>query len=186
MLRKFLRSKIHRATVTQADLHYEGSLTLPPELLDAAKIAPYESVHVWNVTRGTRLETYAILGEPGSHDVCINGAAAHLVSPGDIVIIATFGFLTDEPNGLGEPNRLTVPEPTVVFVDSENRIAFYDSEVPGPRTRNLHEPAHGSTNPERSLATADFSDSNPGDENLLGEREQVSKPQSPSSRGCSQ
>ena len=95
MLRKFLRSKIHRATVTQADLHYEGSLTLPPDLLLAAGISPFESVHVWNVTRGTRLETYAILGEPGSSDVCINGAAAHLVKPGDIVIIATFGFIQE-------------------------------------------------------------------------------------------
>jgi len=66
MLRKFLRSKIHRATVTQADLHYEGSLTLPPDLMLAAGIAPFESVHVWDVTRGTRLETYAILGEEGS------------------------------------------------------------------------------------------------------------------------
>ena len=93
MFRKFLRSKIHRATVTQADLHYEGSLTLPPDLLIAAGIAPFEAVQVWNVTRGTRLETYAILGEIGSNDVCINGAAAHLVRPGDIIIVATFGFI---------------------------------------------------------------------------------------------
>lgn len=130
MLRKFLRSKIHRATVTQADLHYEGSLTLPPELLDAAKIAPYESVHVWNVTRGTRLETYAILGEPGSTNVCINGAAAHLVSPGDIVIIATFGFLQETDS------MVAVPEPTVVFVDDKNRISFLDKEIAGPQVRS--------------------------------------------------
>jgi Aspartate decarboxylase len=71
MFRKFLRSKIHRATVTQADLHYEGSLTLPPDLLLASGIAPFEAVAVWNVTRGTRLETYAILGEEGSNEVCI-------------------------------------------------------------------------------------------------------------------
>ncbi len=129
MFRKFLRSKIHRATVTQADLHYEGSLTLPPDLLIAAGIAPFESVHVWNVTRGTRLETYAILGEIGSSDVCINGAAAHLVRPGDVIIIATFGFL-QEVN-----SELRIPEPRVVFVDANNRISHTGKEIPGPRRR---------------------------------------------------
>jgi len=130
MFRKFLRSKIHRATVTQADLHYEGSLTLPPDLLIAAGIAPFEAVQVWNVTRGTRLETYAILGESGSNDVCINGAAAHLVRPGDIIIIATFGFL-QETNV-----ELRIPEPKVVFVDASNRISFTGKEIPGPRRRS--------------------------------------------------
>ncbi len=129
MFRKFLRSKIHRATVTQADLHYEGSVTVPPELLEAANIAPYESVHIWNVSRGTRLETYAILGEPGSSDLCINGAAAHLVCPGDIVIIAAFGYLQETEAGI------VVPSPQVVFVDKSNRIAFTGSEVPGPKVR---------------------------------------------------
>ena len=129
MFRKFLRSKIHRATVTQADLHYEGSLTLPPDLLIAAGIAPFESVHVWNVTRGTRLETYAILGETGSSDVCINGAAAHLVRPGDVIIIATFGFL-QEVN-----SELRIPEPRVVFVDETIRISHTGKEIPGPRRR---------------------------------------------------
>ncbi len=129
MLRKFLRSKIHRATVTQADLHYEGSLTLPPDLLIAAGISEFESVHVWNVTRGTRLETYAILGEQGSSDVCINGAAAHLVRPGDVIIIATFGFL-QEVN-----SEIRVPEPKVVFVDANNRISHTGKEIPGPRRR---------------------------------------------------
>ncbi|HBE70907.1 MAG TPA: aspartate 1-decarboxylase, partial [Planctomycetaceae bacterium] len=90
MYRKLLRSKIHRATVTQADLDYEGSLTLPPKLMRAADVLAHESVHVWNVTRGTRLETYAIEGEEGSQDICANGAAAHLIRPGDIVIIATY------------------------------------------------------------------------------------------------
>ena len=133
MLRKFLRSKIHRATVTQADLHYEGSLTLPPDLLLASGIAPFESVHVWNVTRGTRLETYAILGEEGSSDVCINGAAAHLVRPGDIVIIATFGFLTETTP------EMRVPEPKVVFVDDKNRITYTGREIAGPKRRNAPE-----------------------------------------------
>jgi len=134
MLRKFLRSKIHRATVTQADLHYEGSLTLPPDLMLAAGIAPFESVHVWDVTRGTRLETYAILGEEGSSDVCINGAAAHLVRPGDLIIVATFGFLAESGT------EFRVPEPKVVFVDANNRITYTGREVPGPRRRNAGDP----------------------------------------------
>ena len=129
MFRKFLRSKIHRATVTQADLHYEGSLTLPPDLMIAAGIAPFEAVQVWNVTRGTRLETYAILGEQGSNDVCINGAAAHLVRPGDVIIIATFGFIQETIS------ELRVPEPKVVFVDANNRISYTGKEIPGPRRR---------------------------------------------------
>jgi len=129
MFRKFLRSKIHRATVTQADLHYEGSLTLPPDLLLAAGIAPFEAVQVWNVTRGTRLETYAILGEQGSNDVCINGAAAHLVRPGDVIIIATFGFIQETVS------ELRVPDPKVVFVDSNNRISYTGKEIPGPLRR---------------------------------------------------
>lgn len=133
MLRKFLRSKIHRATVTQADLHYEGSLTIPPDLMLAAGIAPFESVHVWDVTRGTRLETYAILGEQGSTDVCINGAAAHLVRPGDVIIIATFGFIAENQN------ELRVPEPKVVFVDANNRITYTGREIPGPRRRGVGE-----------------------------------------------
>ena len=131
MFRKFLRSKIHRATVTQADLHYEGSLTIPPDLMLAAGIAPFESVHVWDVTRGTRLETYAILGEQGSSDVCINGAAAHLVRPGDVIIIATFGLIPETQN------EVRVPEPKVVFVDANNRITHTGREVPGPRRRGL-------------------------------------------------
>ena len=129
MFRKFLRSKIHRATVTQADLHYEGSLTLPPDLLIAAGIAPFEAVHVWNVTRGTRLETYAILGELSSRDVCINGAAAHLVRLGDIINVATFGFIEETTSDI------RVPDPKVVFVDANNRISFTGREIPGPRRR---------------------------------------------------
>ncbi len=129
MFRKFLRSKIHRATVTQADLDYEGSLTIPPDLMRAAGIAPFESVHVWDVTRGTRLETYAITGEEGSRDICVNGAAAHLVRPGDLIIIATYAFVTDESAEQGI-------EPKVVFVDAENRIQHLGPEVAGPRRRD--------------------------------------------------
>lgn len=131
MYRKFLRSKIHRATVTQADLDYEGSLTLPPNLMRAADIQAYEAVQVWNVTRGSRLETYAISGEEGSLDICANGAAAHLIRPGDVVIIATFNFLVDV--------REESPsiDPRVVFVDSENRMIRIGKELPGPRRRGV-------------------------------------------------
>jgi len=100
----------------------------------AAGIAPFESVHVWDVTRGTRLETYAILGEEGSSDVCINGAAAHLVRPGDVVIVATFGFLSESGN------EVRVPEPKVVFVDEKNRITYTGREIPGPRRRSPGDP----------------------------------------------
>jgi aspartate 1-decarboxylase len=128
MRRVMFKSKIHRATVTQADLDYEGSLTLDPILLEAADILPYEQVHVWNVTRGTRLQTYAIAGEVGSGVVCINGAAAHLVSPGDLVIVATF---TDLDEAEARKQR-----PKVVLVDAKNRIVQKDaSEIPGPERR---------------------------------------------------
>lgn len=124
-LRKVLRCKIHRATVTHADLHYEGSITLAPELLAAAGLVEFEAVNIWNVTSGTRFETYTILGEPGSKEICINGAAAHLVSPGDIVIIAAFQFLPE--------SKLPGYHPTVVFVDEENQVKELRAEVPGPK-----------------------------------------------------
>jgi len=112
--RKMLKSKIHRACVTQADLEYEGSITISPELLKVANILPYEAVNVWNVTAGTRFETYAITGEPGSGDICVNGAAAHLVTPGDLVIIASFSQVLEE--------ECANFVPTVVFVDEFNRL----------------------------------------------------------------
>jgi aspartate 1-decarboxylase len=112
--RRMLKSKIHRASVTHADLEYEGSITLSPELLQAANILPNEAVHVWNVTAGTRFETYAIEGYAGSQAVCVNGAAAHLVTPGDIIIIASFIQLENE--------HCAAWEPTVIFVDERNQI----------------------------------------------------------------
>ncbi len=115
--------------MTQADLDYEGSLTLPPDLMRASDIAQYESVHVWNVTRGTRLETYAIEGVEGSRDICANGAAAHGIRPGDVVIVATFAFL--EAHTL---ENFPV-HPRVVFVDAENKILRVGEEIPGPRRR---------------------------------------------------
>src|SRR3954465_15014990 len=113
MRRHMLKSKIHRAKVTEANVHYEGSLTLDAHLLHAADVIPYEEVHVWNVTRGTRFRTYAMLGEPGSGVVCANGAAALLVEPGDLIIIATFTML--------EAAELAGFKPKLVFVDGRNQ-----------------------------------------------------------------
>ena len=114
------KSKIHRATVTHADLDYEGSVTIDADLLEAAKILPYEAVHIWNVTQGTRLVTYALEGPPGSGAVCINGAAAHLNRPGDLVILATFADMT--------PEEARDHKPKVVRVDSQNRVVDDQSE----------------------------------------------------------
>lgn len=122
--RKILGSKIHRATVTHADLDYEGSISIPPDILKAANIAPYEAVQVWDITSGNRLETYAIVGEKGSRDISINGAAAHLVKRGDLVIIARFVYLTEDD--------LESHKPTVVFLDESNRIKEIREEVAGP------------------------------------------------------
>jgi aspartate 1-decarboxylase len=128
MRRTLFKSKIHRATVTHADLDYEGSVTIDENLLEAAGICEYEAVHVWNVTRGSRLMTYALKGARGSGVVCINGAAAHLNKPGDLVILATFAEM-DEAEA-----RAHVPK--VVLVDAKNRIVHPDvREVPGPARR---------------------------------------------------
>ena len=91
MLRTMMKSKIHRATVTQADLHYVGSVTVDDDLLDAADLLPGELVHIVDITNGARLETYTIAGERGSGVIGINGAAAHLVHPGDLVILIGYG-----------------------------------------------------------------------------------------------
>ena len=128
MRRTVFKSKIHRATVTQADLHYEGSVTIDAALMAAADISNHEAVHVWNVSRGTRLVTYAIEGPPGSGTICINGAAAHLNEPGDLVILATFAEL-DEAEARDH-------RPTVVLVDERNRITARGAvEVAGPARR---------------------------------------------------
>ena len=106
-----MKSKIHRATVTDADLHYVGSITVDRDLMDLADLLEYEQVAVVDVDNGARFETYAILGEPG--EVCLNGAAARLVQPGDRVIVITYGdFESAELDGF---------QPTVVHVDTENR-----------------------------------------------------------------
>ncbi len=107
--------KIHRATVTQADLHYVGSITVDEALLEAAGILPYERVEVYDITNGTRLATYALPGERGSGVIGMNGAAARLVQPGDLVIIVAYGLFDEE-----EARR---HRPAVVLVDGKNRIA---------------------------------------------------------------
>lgn len=114
MLRTMMKSKIHRATVTQADLHYVGSVTIDQDLLDAADLLPGELVHIVDVTNGARLETYTIAGPRGSGIIGINGAAAHLVHPGDIVILIAYAQMTTV--------EAKAFEPKVVFVDAENRI----------------------------------------------------------------
>ena len=96
MLRTFLRSKIHRARVTQADLNYEGSITVDVDLLNAAEIVPFEKVDIYNVSNGNRLATYVIPGVSGSGKICINGAAARLVNPNDVVILCCYGLFDDE------------------------------------------------------------------------------------------
>lgn len=124
--RKILGSKIHRATITHADLHYEGSISIPSDILKAAQIMPYEAVQVWDITSGARLETYAIEGPSGSRDISMNGAAAHLIKKGDLVIVARFIYLTEE-----DCRKF---KPTVVFLDEANRIKEIREEVPGPAT----------------------------------------------------
>jgi aspartate 1-decarboxylase len=124
------KSKIHRATVTHADLDYEGSVTIDRDLMEAARILPYEAVHIWNVTRGTRLMTYALAGPAGSGAVCVNGAAAHLNRPGDVVILATFADLDAE--------EARSHRPTVVRVDAANHVVRGPSqELPGPVLSSL-------------------------------------------------
>lgn len=114
MLRRMLKSKIHRATITQADLHYEGSVTIDDDLMNAADLLPNEQVSIWNITNGNRFDTYALRGKPGSGVICVNGAAARLVAPGDLVIIASYVDL--------ENAEAKTWEPHLVFVDERNRI----------------------------------------------------------------
>jgi aspartate 1-decarboxylase len=127
MKRTMFKSKIHRATVTHANLAYEGSVTIDEVLMRAADILPYEKVAVWNVTNGSRLETYAIAGEPNSGVICMNGAAARHAQPGDVVILATFAEAVDEAEAKAW-------KPTVVRVDGGNHIVSTgpSDERPGP------------------------------------------------------
>ncbi|MER6910239.1 aspartate 1-decarboxylase [Streptomyces sp. NPDC000594] len=134
MLRTMFKSKIHRATVTQADLHYVGSVTVDVELMEAADLLPGELVHIVDITNGARLETYVIEGERGSGVIGINGAAAHLVRPGDLVILISYAQVAD-----AEARALV---PRVVHVDAENRIVELgtDASAPVPGGDTLRSP----------------------------------------------
>jgi len=121
MFRRMLKGKIHRLRVTEADLNYVGSITLDPDLMAAADILPYEQVHVLDIDNGNRLTTYAIPGEAGSGQACINGAAAHLVHPGDITIVLAYADYTEE--------ELRNYLPRLVHVDEWNRITSIAPEV---------------------------------------------------------
>lgn len=114
MLRHFLLGKIHRAVVTRADLDYIGSITIDPLLIEAAGFLENEKVDIYDVTNGARISTYVIPGRPGSGEVGVNGAAAHLVKAGDLIIIANYGWMTEE--------EAAQRRPKVVFVDGRNRI----------------------------------------------------------------
>ena len=113
MLRRMLKSKIHRATVTRIDLDYEGSITVDVALMEAAGLLPYEAVWVWNIHNGERFETYVLVGDRGSGEICLNGAAARKALPGDLVIIAAFGWM--------EEQSARQYSPCVVMVDAQNR-----------------------------------------------------------------
>lgn len=114
MLRTMFKAKIHRATVTDADLNYEGSITIDEDLLDASGIIPYEKVDIYNITNGARFSTYTIVGKRGSGDICLNGAAARMVQKGDLIIIVSYGIYDEE--------EIKNHKPVVVHVDSKNRI----------------------------------------------------------------
>jgi aspartate 1-decarboxylase len=124
--RTMLKSKIHRATVTQADLHYVGSITIDADLIDAADLLPGEQVAVVDVTNGARLETYVIEGERGSGVIGMNGATAHLVHTGDLVIIISYAMLPDA--------EAKAYQPKVVFVDEANRIVHRGDDLAFPKT----------------------------------------------------
>ena len=121
MQRTMLKSKIHRATVTDCDLHYVGSITIDPDLLEAADILEHEQVHVLDIDNGARFETYTIAGERGSGEMKINGAAARLVQRGDTVIVISYAQYTGE--------ELATYEPRVVHVTRENAIRTVDAQV---------------------------------------------------------
>ena len=122
MQRTMLKSKLHRVTVTQAELHYEGSCAIDEDLLDAADIREYQQIEIWNVDNGERFTTYAIKAERGSGTISVNGAAARKAAPGDLLIIATFASYNEL--------ELTKYEPDLVYVDARNRITHHSRKIP--------------------------------------------------------
>ena len=123
MFRMMMGSKLHRATVTEANLNYVGSITIDSALLDAAGMLPNEKVHVVNNNNGARFETYIIAGEAGSGVICVNGAAARLVQEGDVVIILSYVYMSDE--------EAQNHEPTVLLMDKNNKVEQIIKEAPG-------------------------------------------------------
>lgn len=121
MMRSMLKCKIHRATVTEAVLHYEGSITVDETLMEAAGLVEYEQVHIYNIDNGNRFSTYVIKGERDSGVICLNGAAARQVSKGDLVIIANYATYDDK--------ELANFQPTLVYVDKANRISKVKRKV---------------------------------------------------------
>jgi aspartate 1-decarboxylase len=122
MQRTMLKSKLHRVTVTQAELHYEGSCAIDENLLDAADIKEYQQIEIWNVDNGERFTTYAIKAERGSGTISVNGAAARKAAPGDLLIIATFATYNEI--------ELAKFEPDLVYVDAKNRITHHSGKIP--------------------------------------------------------
>lgn len=114
MLRSMLKSKIHRATITEAKLDYEGSITIDHSLMDAADILPFEHIMVYNISNGNRFDTYAIEGDRGSGSMCLNGAAARKGSPGDLIIIASYGLYPEDQIAKGKS--------ILVWVDAKNQL----------------------------------------------------------------
>nr|MDP2189810.1 aspartate 1-decarboxylase [Rhodoferax sp.] len=125
MFRTLLKSKIHRATVTHCELHYEGSCAIDEDLLDAANIAPNEQIHIWNINNGERFVTYAIKGERGSGMISVNGSAARRAAVGDLIIIAAFAQVHND--------QVAGHEPELVFVDDNNRQTELRHQVPTQR-----------------------------------------------------
>jgi len=119
--RVMLKSKIHRAVVTDADIHYEGSVTVDRSLMELADLVPYEQVHVWDLDNGNRVVTYVIEGERDSGEICMNGAAARLVHKGDLVIISSFVSVPDE--------KVRKHYPKVVFVDADNHPEMIEDHL---------------------------------------------------------
>ncbi len=129
MLKTMLKCKIHRATVTEAVLHYEGSITIDRALMDAAGLVEYEQVHIYNIDNGNRFSTYVIEGEAGSGVVCLNGAAARQANKGDLIIIANYATYDEK--------ELAEFRPTMVYVDAKNRITKVTRKIESGSQRPL-------------------------------------------------
>lgn len=122
MQRMMLKSKLHRVTVTQAELHYEGSCAIDENLLDAADIKEYQQIDIYNVNTGDRFTTYAICAERGTGTISVNGAAARKAAPGDLLIIASYAMMNEI--------ELADFEPDLVYVDAKNRITHHSKKIP--------------------------------------------------------